>query len=62
MLSEKYIVSSCRKCNKPILMKVQFQEYEGKCCLDFNSQKILKIFNDEKEAKNYYGLHKQEEE
>ena len=62
MISERFLVITCRKCNKPALLKVTFEEYENKCCLDFNNHKVLKVFNDETEAKNYFRLHKQDEE
>ncbi|MEM3374376.1 MAG: hypothetical protein QXE31_04095 [Candidatus Woesearchaeota archaeon] len=57
---EKFYVGKCLNCKKMVLMKLEFLEYD-ECCVNFDNLKILKVFNDESEAKNYMSLFENEE-
>ena len=61
MRSIRYYVAHCEKCNKMVLVKVKFIEFESECCVDFSNLKLMKMFNDEEEAKNYIKLYKNED-
>ena len=62
MKSVNYYVCSCLNCNKIVLVKVDFMDFNEECCLDFKNLKILKNFNDEQEARNYMKIVKNEED
>jgi hypothetical protein len=62
MKSINYYVCSCLECNKLVLIKIDFMDFNKECCLDFKNLKILKIFNDENEAKNYMKIYRKNEE
>lgn len=62
MKSIRYYVANCLECNKKVLIEMKFLEFEKDCCVDFNNLKILKMFNDEGEARNYIKLFENEEE
>jgi hypothetical protein len=62
MKSVKYYVCNCLECKSPVLVKVDYMEFNEKCCLEFSNVKIMKTFNDELEAKNYIKLMKKDEE
>lgn len=62
MKSAQYYVFTCMDCNDPILIKVEFMEFKNMSCLDFKNHKLLKVFNNESEAKNFYDVIKRNEE
>jgi hypothetical protein len=35
------------------MYKVTVMDINDECCLNFDNHKVLKVFNDEQEAKNY---------
>ncbi|MFH2021350.1 MAG: hypothetical protein ABIJ34_08110 [archaeon] len=61
MRSTKFFVCKCQDCSSMILFKVDFLEYNDECCLEFKNHKIMKVFGDEQEAKNYLALFEKEE-
>ena len=54
---KRYYVCICLECSKPIIYTVEYLVKENDCCIEFNNHKILKVFNDEKEAKKFLELH-----
>jgi hypothetical protein len=62
MKSIRYYVGTCLGCNNLVLLKVKYAEFEKECCLEPKNLKILRIFNDEEEAKNYIKLYSKEEQ
>lgn len=55
----QHYVFACMECNKPILIKVEFMQFGDEKCLDFKNHKLLRVFNDEREAKNYFDIYLQ---
>ncbi len=53
MKNEKFYVAKCQKCNYFVLYKVEILDLNKECCINFDNHKVLKVFNDEQEAKNY---------
>ena len=62
MKSIAYYACSCLECHATVLVKVDFLEFNKECCLDMKNLKVLKEFNDEKEARNYLSLYRKDEE
>ena len=62
MKSVKVYVCNCMECGKSVMFKIDFTEFNDNCCLDFKNLKILKTFNDEMEARNYFNSISQNEE
>ena len=50
---KRYYVAHCLDCNSQVLIKMEYLEYNDKCCLDDKNIKTIKVFNDEQEARNY---------
>jgi len=53
MMTKKYFVYMCLECKQPVLIQLDFLEFNKECCLEFENHKLLKTFNNESEAKNY---------
>ncbi|MBN2367829.1 hypothetical protein JXC34_02335 [Candidatus Woesearchaeota archaeon] len=62
MKSIKYYVCSCQECRSPVLVKIDFMEFNSDCCLEFKNLKVIKEFNDEAEAKTYLDRYMKNEE
>ncbi len=59
---KKYAVCVCLECSKPVLCKIEFVHANSLCCTKLGNLKVVKVFNDPREAENYFGLSKNEEE
>ena len=45
-----------------MIVKIDVMESERECCVDIKNAKLLKVFNDEDEAKNFVQYYKKEED
>ena len=62
MLGTKFLVYSCLKCHAVIVVKMDFLEFNKECCLEFKNHKLLKMFNDENEARNFMKQFERDDE
>jgi hypothetical protein len=60
MKSVFFYAATCIESNNPVLVKIDFMDFKEECCLDFKNLKIMKVFYDESEAKNFMKLHEKE--
>ena len=61
-MTKKYFVYMCLECKKPVLIKLDFIDFNEACCLEFKNHKLLKSFNDKSEAQNYIKYFTEDED
>ena len=61
-MKHRFFVCACMECRKPMIVKIDVLESERECCVDIKNAKLLKVFNDEDEAKNFVQYYKKSED